>query len=121
MEDLLLPTTDVDRIAHIVERRDTGQGALAALIDAQRLPISIVPKHDDRTCEWVHPFGGCDMVSYEYRKAIQKKLSTGTHRFPFRGLLRALQGIPTRKVFMSQADLTAMCEADPAKYPKRTI
>lgn len=118
MEEMIASDSETRGIGHIVERGDTGQGALVAL-QVKGWPITVQPKQDPRTKEWFHPFGACDLVAYEYRKAIETKLAKGTHRFPFRGLLRALQKIPTRKVYISREDLTAMCEAKPDSYPRR--
>lgn len=107
-----------DEMAHVIESGDSGQGALVAL-EAKGFPIAIRPKQDKRTGRWFHPFGACDMVAYEYRKAAEKKLALGTHRFALRALLRTLRKIPTRSVYIDQAGLTAACEAFPNKYPRR--
>jgi hypothetical protein len=118
MEQCLEGRVAADEIAHVIEQGDSGQGALVAL-EAKGFPLSVWPKRDKRTGRWFHPFGACDMVAYEYRKAVEKKLALGTHRFRFRGLLRALRKIPTKSVYIHEAGLIAGCEAAPDKYPRR--
>lgn len=118
MEQILWARGEELQLAHIVEHGDPGQGALVAL-QAQGWPINVRSKQHPRTKQWFHPFGACDMVAYEHRKAIQEKLATGTHVIKMRRLLKELRKIPTKVVFADEAQLAQWCEATPDTYPRR--
>lgn len=104
-------------LGHIFELGDAGQGALKLLLPLG-VPLNIWPKQDPHTKRWIHPFGACDMVAWEYRKRIKERLENVKRTM--RGSLIEIRKIPTKTVYMDQKGLTAMCEADPKQFPRRS-
>jgi hypothetical protein len=60
-----------------------------------KLPVSIIPKRDAQTGEWVMPFQAADYVAYEY--ALHSKRKAGRACPPMRESLKAVaRALPIR-------------------------
>jgi hypothetical protein len=109
-----------DDVLHVFEKGDRGQGALIRLMEQGVNQIAVRPKEDPTTGAFFAPFQGSDLVAYEHRLEIERRLTTVRSR-PAREPLKALQrDIPTDAKYFKLRDLYAFCRAHPEHFPRRS-
>lgn len=113
------------RLAHVLEHGDAGQGVVADFInkvtefgEADLFPLSIRPKRDPKTGDWLRPFEACDLVAYEHRLAVGRKIK-GKDPFGRKSFRAILGQIKCEAVFLDQPRLIRWCHAHPEAYPRR--
>jgi hypothetical protein len=102
---------------HVFERGDIGQGALVQFMEIDER-IAIEPKVDKITNKWFPPFQACDLIAYEYRLAIRRRLTKDER--PLRGAFEELKRmIPYQPIAIDQSGLFRMCRDHPEMFPRR--
>jgi hypothetical protein len=100
-----------DRAGFLVEKGDAGQGAFMAFMKRDRhIQPDIVARFDDKG-EPITPFQVADLIAYEFRRAIERRLAGGKTsplRSSFTGILRML---PLDHAVMGQEMIEAFCAA----------
>lgn len=113
----LYPCTNV---RHVLEKGDTGQGAIVELVTkmGKASPLTVKAKYDRETETWCRPFEGCDFLAYESRLYVSDKIAgkRQRHRRSFEALIRNL---PVDAGFLDENGLTRMCETHPDTFPRR--
>jgi hypothetical protein len=93
-------------LAHIVEKGDLGQGALAALIATGSDHISIQPKRDPQTNEYCTPFQIADFLAYEHGLWYARKL-TEEQREIRKSFVALNEAIPIKFLKMNRDEMVA--------------
>lgn len=106
------------KLAHLIEKGDTGQGVIQKLIDREALPISIHRKWDKKTGDKVHAFAACDLLAFYARKATEVELARERKKAP--AVVGVLRQIPMTSATFSVKTLTDWVEQLPDLYPRRS-
>jgi hypothetical protein len=105
-----------DGAGFLVEKGDAGQGAFVAFVKRDRhIQPDIVSRFNDKG-EPITPFQVADLIAYEFRRAIERRLAKSERtslRRSFTGLRRML---PIDHAVMGADMIEAFCEA---RVPRR--
>ncbi len=108
-----------DAYHHVIEHGDCGQEIMSLYDRTHVGDLTIKRKVDRLTGRWFAPFQAADLVAYENRLAIKRKLE-GDHRPLRRSFQRLREMIPHQTAMYGRKELFAMCRDHPELYPQRT-
>jgi len=113
-----------DRILHIFEKGDCGQGQFLKFSRLAGISPCSKEKIDPATKRWFGPFQACDLLAWEYRRRIGASMVNGEFMFetavPSRASFAAItRTLPYDAGIQRRAGLLSDCHKYPERFPPR--
>jgi hypothetical protein len=105
---------------HVIERGDEGQLVLCRMLKAERAAVTVRPKRDAVSGEWLPQFQAADLVGWEYRRGYLDVRVRGRRGDDLRQSFGALVSqVPHEAYELHREELMEMCKEDPESFPAR--